>query len=80
MMILARRPIRTGPSLHNPVLTAEGKGTPLTACLAGAVLVGLVLNAHFGRWWAAPLGGTVMLYYAAREAHHALKNTSEGTL
>ena len=36
------------------------------------VLVGLVLNAALGWWWADPLAGYVLLYYAVREARDAL--------
>ena len=35
--------------------------------LAAAVLVGLVLNAGLGLWWADPAAGYVLVYYAARE-------------
>ncbi|WP_434619550.1 cation transporter [Arthrobacter sp. A5] len=78
-LALAWGKIRTGQALGNPVLTAEGKVTLIDACLAGAVLAGLVLNALFGWWWADPLAGAVIIYYAAREAHHALTHTSDET-
>jgi divalent metal cation (Fe/Co/Zn/Cd) transporter len=35
--------------------------------LAVAVLLGLVLNAAAGWWWADPAAGYVLVYYAARE-------------
>ncbi|BAS16411.1 conserved hypothetical protein [Arthrobacter sp. Hiyo8] len=66
--------IRTGQRLGNPVLRAEGKVTLVDAYLAGAVLAGLALNALFGWWWADPLAGVVIIYYAAVEARHALKH------
>jgi divalent metal cation (Fe/Co/Zn/Cd) transporter len=34
------------------------------------VLSGLVLNAAFGWWWADPLAGGVVVFYAIREARH----------
>jgi len=52
--------------------------TLVDAYLAGAVLAGLVLNAMFGWWWADPLAGVVIIYYAAREARHALTHTGDG--
>ncbi|MDJ0357689.1 cation transporter [Paenarthrobacter sp. PH39-S1] len=79
LLALAWGKIRTGRALGNPVLTAEGIVTLIDAFLAGAVLAGLVLNALFGWWWADPLAGAVIIYYAAREAHHALTHTSEET-
>ncbi|MDP9903621.1 cation transporter [Arthrobacter bambusae] len=75
MLALAWGKIRTGQRLGNPVLRAEGKVTLVDAYLAGAVLAGLALNALFGWWWADPLAGVVIIYYAAVEARHALKHT-----
>ena len=63
---------KTGTALANPVLQAEGRITMIDGVLATAVLIGLVLNAAVGWWWADPLAGYVLLYYAAREAHQSL--------
>jgi divalent metal cation (Fe/Co/Zn/Cd) transporter len=35
--------------------------------LAAAVLLGLLLNATLGWWWADPAAGYVLVYYAVRE-------------
>lgn len=40
--------------------------------LASAVLLGLALNALMGWWWADPMAGYVLLYYATREGTAAL--------
>lgn len=77
MLALAWGKIRTGRALGNPVLRAEGKVTLVDAYLAGAVLAGLTLNALFGWWWADPLAGAVIIYYAAREARHAFTHTPD---
>jgi len=77
MLALAAGKIRTGNAMGNPVLRAEGKVTLIDAYLAGAVLVGLILNAVFGWWWADPLAGLVIVYYATREALLAFKHTPE---
>jgi divalent metal cation (Fe/Co/Zn/Cd) transporter len=45
--------------------------------LAGAVLVGLVLNALLGWWWADPLAGLVIVYYGLREDWAALCGETE---
>lgn len=79
MLALAWGKIRTGRALGNPVLRGEGKVTLVDAYLAGAVLAGLVLNALFGWWWADPLAGSVIIYYAIREARNAFKHTDEET-
>ena len=74
MFALAAGKARIGRALDNPVLTAEGRVTMIDGILAGAVLLGLVLNASAGWWWADPLAGYVILYYAVREAREMLKN------
>jgi divalent metal cation (Fe/Co/Zn/Cd) transporter len=68
MFALAAGKTRTGAQLKNPVLRTEGRVTLIDGILAAAVLVGLALNAGFGWWWADPLAGYVLVYYAAREA------------
>ena len=35
--------------------------------LATAVLLGLVLSAAWGYWWADPLAGYALVHYSARE-------------
>ena len=72
MFTLAAGKSTTGAALGNPVLEAEGRITLIDGILATAVLVGLVLNAALGWWWADPLAGYVLLYYAVREARGAL--------
>ncbi|HEY4411099.1 MAG TPA: cation transporter, partial [Acidimicrobiia bacterium] len=54
MVALAAGKVATGRALDNPVLRSEGRVTLVDAYLAGAVLVGLILNAAAGWWWADP--------------------------
>ena len=68
MFALAAGKARTGAALDNPVLQTEGKVTFIDGVLAAAVLLGLALNSLFGLWWADPLAGFVVTYYAVREA------------
>jgi len=70
---LAAAKTRTGRSLENPVLLAEGRVTLVDALLAAAVLVGLVLDAGLGWWWADPLAGLVIVGYGLREGLGALR-------
>jgi divalent metal cation (Fe/Co/Zn/Cd) transporter len=67
MFALAAGKARTGAALDNPVLRTEGRVTLIDAILACAVLLGLILNAAAGWWWADPAAGYVLVYYAARE-------------
>jgi divalent metal cation (Fe/Co/Zn/Cd) transporter len=73
MFALAFGKARTGDAMDNPVLRAEGRITLIDGILATAVLVGLTLNAVAGWWWADPLAGYVLLYYAVREARTSLR-------
>jgi len=67
MFALATGKARTGQALDNPVLRTEGRVTTIDGILALAVLLGLVLNATAGWWWADPAAGYMLVYYAARE-------------
>lgn len=71
MFLLAAGKAKTGDALGNPVLRTEGRVTFIDGVLASAVLVGLVLNAAAGFWWADPAAGYVLVYYGAREAYAA---------
>ena len=72
MFALAAAKAQTGRALGNPVLLAEGRVTMIDAILATAVLVGLVLNATLGWWWADPLAALILVYYAVREGRAAM--------
>ena len=68
MFALAAGKARTGNALGNPVLQTEGRVTFIDGLLATAVLVGLVLNATLGAWWADPIAGYVIVFYGIKEA------------
>ncbi len=63
MVALAIGKRRVGTKLENEVLLTEGRVTLVDAYLAGAVLVGLVLNTAIGWWWADPVAGFVIVAY-----------------
>ena len=67
MFALAAGKTHTGRALGNPVLRTEGRVTLIDGILATAVLLGLILNAALGWWWADPAAGYVLVFYAARE-------------
>jgi divalent metal cation (Fe/Co/Zn/Cd) transporter len=77
MLLLALGKRVTGRQLKNEVLLTEGRVTLVDAYLAGAVLLGLILNALFGWWWADPLASLVIVYYGVREAIHALHESQQ---
>lgn len=74
MFLLAAGKASTGRELGNPVLVTEGRVTVVDGLLALAVLVGLVLDAVLGWWWADPLAALVIVGYAVREAAHLLRH------
>lgn len=71
MFLLAWGKLVTGRQLGNAVLLTEARVTVIDGILAASVLVGLVLNALVGWWWADPLAGLVIVYYGIREGLHA---------
>ena len=71
MLLLAWGKLVAGRELGNPVLTAEARVTLIDAALAGAVLLGVGLNALFGWWWADTLAGLVIVYYGLNEGRAA---------
>jgi divalent metal cation (Fe/Co/Zn/Cd) transporter len=73
MFALAAGKARIGRQLDNRVLRTEGRVTLVDAVLATAVLVGLLLNASEGWWWADPIAGYVILAYGLKEAAGALR-------
>jgi divalent metal cation (Fe/Co/Zn/Cd) transporter len=72
MFVLAAGKRRTGRALRNPVLETEGRVTFVDGVLATAVMIGIALDLALGWWWADPVAGLVIVFYAAREAEHAL--------
>ncbi len=73
MFALAAGKRKTGVALNNPVLVTEGRVTFIDGLLAIAVLMGLSLDLLFGWWWADPVAGLVIVYYAIREAVHIFR-------
>lgn len=77
MLVLAAAKGRTGRALGNRVLETESRVTKIDAYLAGAVLVGLLANGIAGWWWADPLAGLVVVFYATKEAIAAFGEARE---
>lgn len=73
MMALAYGKGKTGAQLGNPVLQKESKVTVVDGLLAVAVLIGLLLDAAFGFWWADPLAALVIVFYGVREGVGAIR-------
>ena len=72
MLALAFGKALIGEALNNPMLRTEGRVTLVDAYLAAAVLLGLVLNAAAGLWWADPAASYVIVAYGVKEGRSAL--------
>lgn len=72
MFGLAAGKSSTGAALGNTVLSTEARVTLIDGLLAAAVLLGLILGAVVGWWWADPLAGYVLVCYAVHEVRAAL--------
>jgi divalent metal cation (Fe/Co/Zn/Cd) transporter len=71
MPLLGWHKRRTGEALHNPLLLADASETILCATLAATTLLGLVLFAAFGWWWADPVAALAVAWFAVREGREA---------
>jgi divalent metal cation (Fe/Co/Zn/Cd) transporter len=79
MFALAAGKHATGCALGSRVLQTEARVTMIDGLLATAVLIGLILNAAIGWWWADPAAAFVIVYYGPREGSHALRETRRGS-
>lgn len=67
VLMLAKR--RTGQELGSGAVVADSVQTLLCTYLSAVLLIGLVLNATLGWWWADPIAGLVIAVVALREAN-----------
>jgi divalent metal cation (Fe/Co/Zn/Cd) transporter len=77
MLLLAWGKLVVGRRLGNPVIAAEARVTLIDGYLAASVLVGLILNALFGWWWADPLASLVLVYYGVKEGIEARQHAAK---
>lgn len=71
MPVLAHAKRVTGRAMHSTTVVADSNQTTLCAYLSGVLLVGLVLNATVGWWWADPLAALGIAALAAKEGREA---------
>jgi divalent metal cation (Fe/Co/Zn/Cd) transporter len=64
---------RAGRELGSASAVADSKQTLVCTYLSAAVLIGLVLNATLGWWWADPLVALGLAVVAVREGREALR-------
>ncbi|WP_082095896.1 cation transporter [Demequina flava] len=64
---------KTGEELGSPTAVADARQLILCSYLSAALLVGLLLNATLGWWWADPIAAIVIAGFAIREGREAWK-------
>jgi divalent metal cation (Fe/Co/Zn/Cd) transporter len=67
MPVLAWRKNRVARELDSRALQADSTQTSLCTWLSAFLLVGLVVNAALGWWWADPVAGLAIAGFAAKE-------------
>jgi divalent metal cation (Fe/Co/Zn/Cd) transporter len=73
MPLLARAKRRVAAALGSSALHADSRQTDICAYLSAILLLGLLLNAALGWWWADPVAGLVMVPLIAYEGSEALQ-------
>jgi divalent metal cation (Fe/Co/Zn/Cd) transporter len=73
MPLLVRAKRRVARSIRSAALQADSKQTELCTYLSAILLIGLLLNALLGWWWADPAAALVMVPIIANEGREALR-------
>ena len=73
MPLLSRAKRRVGRALESAAMHADAKQTEFCTYLSAILLVGLLLNAFFGLWWADPAAALVMVPIIAKEGIEGLQ-------
>lgn len=78
MPLLARRKRDIAARINSAALHGDAVCSMTCACMAGTLLVGLVLNALLRWWWMDSLAAFGLLYWLSREAREALAGARAG--
>ena len=73
MAALWRWRLKLADSLGSPALRGDAACSVVCLYLAGTALIGLILNALFGLWWADSLAGLALIWWIRGEANEALE-------
>ena len=80
LLVRAKRKVARG--LNSGAMMADSKQTELCTYLSAILLVGLILNALFGWWWADPVAALIMVPIIVKEGIEGLRGETccdEGT-
>jgi len=67
MPLLSRSKRKVGHALNSAAMHADAKQAQFCTYLSAILLVGLILNAVFGLWWADPIAALIMVPIIAKE-------------
>lgn len=73
MPLLSRSKRRVGHALNSAAMRADAKQTQFCTYLSAILLVGLILNAAFGLWWADPIAAVMMVPIIAKEGFEGVQ-------
>jgi divalent metal cation (Fe/Co/Zn/Cd) transporter len=73
MPILSRAKKKVGNALNSAAMNADARQTDFCVYLSAILLVGLLLNAAFGWWWADPVAALIMVPIVAKEGFYGMK-------
>ena len=73
MPILSRAKKHVGKGLGSAAMNADARQTDFCVYLSAILLLGLVLNAGFGWWWADPVAALLMVPIISKEGVDGLK-------
>ncbi len=73
MPILSRAKRKVGSALGSAAMHADAKQTEFCTYLSAILLLGLLLNALFGLWWADPLAALIMVPIITKEGIEGLQ-------
>lgn len=76
MPVLARAKRKVASAIVSPALQADSRQTDICAYLSAILLLGLLLNAALGWWWADPVAGLLMVPLIGFEGIQALRGRS----
>jgi divalent metal cation (Fe/Co/Zn/Cd) transporter len=76
MPVLARAKRSVARRLRSDALVGDAAQTSLCAYLSAILLVGLILNAALGWWWADPAAALLMAPIIAQEGIRALRGVA----
>lgn len=73
MPMLSRAKKSVGGALRSAAMKADARQTDFCVYLSEILLVGLMLNATFGWWWADPVAALVMVPLIVKEGLEGIK-------